>query len=98
MTDTSDGFSGDLGHVCEASGVGAEVVREDIPVDEAVREAARVLGRDPYELVLGESDDYDYRHVRPAPRGVPSSVAAGCAAVPFTDVGRITAGKGTVMS
>ena len=98
MTDTSDGFSGDLGHVCEASGVGAEVVREEIPVDGAIREAARVLGRDPYALVLGESDDYelvltcDPRHA-----AFLQSVAAECGAVPLTRVGRITAGEGTVM-
>ncbi len=98
MTDTSDGFPGDLGHVAEASGVGAEVVKEEIPVDEAVREAARVLGRDPYEFILGQSDDYelvvtcDPRHV-----AFLQSVAAGCSAVPLTEVGRITAGRGTTM-
>jgi thiamine-monophosphate kinase len=98
MTDTSDGFPGDLGHVCEASRVGAEVIREDVPVDEAVREAALLLGRDPYELVLGESDDYELV-VTCDPRHVPflQSVAAGCAAVPLTHVGRITAAQGTVM-
>jgi thiamine-monophosphate kinase len=98
MTDTSDGFPGDLGHVCEASGVGAEVVKEEIPVDEAVREAARVLSRDPYEFILGQSDDYELI-VTCDPRHVPflQSVAAGCSAVPLTEVGRITAGRGTTM-
>ena len=94
MTDTSDGFPGDLGHVCEASGVGAEVVKEDIPVDEALREAARVLGRDPYEFILGGSDDYELV-ITCDPRSVPflQSVVAGCCTIPLTEVGRITAGR-----
>ncbi len=98
MTDTSDGFPGDLGHVCEASGVGAKVVKEEIPVDEAVREAGRILGRDPYEFILGESDDYELV-ITCDPRHVPflRSVAARCSAVPLTEVGRITAGRGIDM-
>ena len=59
MIDTSDGFLGDLGHICEESKVGAELFKEKIPVSEDLREAARVLGRDPYDFFLGESDDYE---------------------------------------
>ena len=99
MTDTSDGFPGDLGHVCEASGVGAEVVKEEHP--RATRRSARrraALGRDPYEFILGESDDYELI-ITCDPRHVPflQSVAAGCCAVPLTEVGRITAGPGITM-
>jgi thiamine-monophosphate kinase len=98
MTDTSDGFLGDLGHVCEASGVGAEIVKEHLPLNEAVREAARVLGRDPYEFVLGESDDYELI-ITCDPDHVPllQSVSGGCAAVPLTEVGTITAERGINM-
>jgi thiamine-monophosphate kinase len=91
MTDTSDGFAGDLGHLCEASGVGAEIVRSLMPVEETLLAASASLGRDPYEFVLGESDDYeliltcDPRNVRRL-----QSVGAGACA-PLTEVGRITA-------
>src|SRR3954468_1935445 len=33
MIDTSDGLSTDLGHICEESGVGAEIEADAIPVD-----------------------------------------------------------------
>jgi thiamine-monophosphate kinase len=94
MTDTSDGFPGDLGHLCEASGVGAEIVRERIPCDGAIRAAAAALGRDPYAFILGESDDYELI-ITCDPRRVQSlqSVSSACA-VPLTEVGKITAEQG----
>ena len=59
MIDTSDGFLGDLGHICEESGVGAELFKEKLPVSEDLREAALMLHRDPYDFFLGDSDDYE---------------------------------------
>ena len=91
MIDTSDGFLGDLGHVCEESGVGATLNLDSIPISEELRKAAVKLGLDPYELVLKESDDYELivtcstDHVE----GIRSAVAA-VSDVPVTEVGRIT--------
>ena len=59
MIDTSDGFLGDLGHICEESSVGAELFKEKLPVSEDLREAAHILHQDPYDFFLGESDDYE---------------------------------------
>ena len=57
--DISDGLVQDLGHVCRASGVDAELRFDDIPVDEALQlvypDDARMLaasGGEDYELVL----------------------------------------------
>ncbi len=93
MIDTSDGFVGDLGHICEESGVGAELFKERLPVSEALREAALVLRRDPYDFFLGESDDYELVITCP-PQNVVllRSLAARCCPVPLTEVGRITDG------
>ncbi len=91
MIDTSDGFLGDLGHICKQSGVGARLMQERLPVGKELREAATLLGRDPYELVLGQSDDYELIITCP-PRdvdGVRASVAA-VSEVPITEVGQIT--------
>jgi thiamine-monophosphate kinase len=59
MIDTSDGFLGDLGHICEKSSVGASIVAEKLPVSEDLRQAALEAGRTPYDLVLQDSDDYE---------------------------------------
>lgn len=90
MIDTSDGFLGDLGHICEESGVGAELIQERLPVSDALREAALQLGKDPLELFLGDSDDYELiiicapEHVSPL-----CSAVKAVSDVPVTEVGRL---------
>jgi thiamine-monophosphate kinase len=100
MIDTSDGFLGDLGHICEESGVGAELFKEKLPVSDELREAALVLRQDPYDLFLGDSDDYELV-ITCRPQDVVSlrSVIAQCCPVLLTEVGRITdaAGKITLL-
>ncbi len=58
MIDTSDGFLGDLGHLCEESKVGALLVQEKFPVSDELREAANILKQAPHEIFLRDSDDY----------------------------------------
>jgi thiamine-monophosphate kinase len=90
MIDTSDGFLGDLGHICEESKVGAELFKEKLPVSEALREAALRLERDPFDFFLGDSDDYELVITcRPQDMAKLRSVASRCCAVPLTEVGRI---------
>jgi len=91
MIDTSDGFLGDLGHICEESGVGAELFKEKIPVSGDLQEAALMLRRDPYDFFLGESDDYELV-ITCQPQNVDllRSVISKCGSVPVAEVGRIT--------
>jgi len=39
MIDVSDGLSSDLGHICDESGVGAEIAAERIPLSKELRSA-----------------------------------------------------------
>lgn len=59
MIDVSDGLAQDLGHICDASGVGVRVWAAALPVDEATRRVAAAAGRDVLELALGGGEDYE---------------------------------------
>lgn len=66
MIDVSDGTLADLGHICERSEVGARVWAERLPISEAARAAARAVGRDPLEWVLGGGEDYELLFTAPS--------------------------------
>jgi thiamine-monophosphate kinase len=58
MIDISDGLIGDLRHICEESAVGAEIVREKLPISEHMS----AIDLEPgalYDMVLNDSDDYE---------------------------------------
>ncbi len=91
MIDTSDGFLGDLGHICEESNVGAELFKEKLPVSEDLLKSAQLLHRDPYDFFLGESDDYELLITcQPSNLALLRSVITQCCPVPLTEVGKIT--------
>jgi thiamine-monophosphate kinase len=91
MIDTSDGFLGDLGHICEESRVGAELFKERLPISQLLQEAALKLHWDPYDFFLGESDDYELI-ITCLPQDVDRirSTVSQCSPVSLTEVGRIT--------
>ena len=91
MIDTSDGFLGDLGHICKESGVGARLILENLPMREVLRGTAAQMGREPFDLVLEESDDYELIIICPVEKvdRIRSAVATVSEA-PVTEVGRIT--------
>ncbi len=57
--DVSDGLLRDLGHICEESGVGAEVYMEKVPISGTARETAREIGEDAAGAALFGGEDYE---------------------------------------
>jgi thiamine-monophosphate kinase len=58
LIDTSDGIATDLYHVCKASGVGARIPANAVPISPRVKAAGPHLGRDPLDLALTGGEDY----------------------------------------
>lgn len=61
--DISDGLVADLGHVLEASGVGALVVRDRVPLSETYRGVLAEVG---WDAALAAGDDYELCFTVPA--------------------------------
>ncbi|HEY7616255.1 MAG TPA: thiamine-phosphate kinase [Terriglobales bacterium] len=85
MIDISDGLSTDLQHICDESGVGAELQAEAIPVA-AIGRPRRPVD---FEIALHGGDDYELLFTASPGKRIPSSIAG----VPVTWVGRITRGS-----
>jgi thiamine-monophosphate kinase len=91
--DVSDGLVGDLAHVCDVSGVGAEVVADDVPLSEP---AQRMLAGHPplRALVLNGGDDYEILATIGPSDAEPFEEAAAAVGVRVTRIGTIVSGKG----
>jgi thiamine-monophosphate kinase len=59
LLDISDGLSSDLRHVCEASGVGAELEAAVIPMTEDVKQIALALQAEPLQFALHGGEDFE---------------------------------------
>jgi thiamine-monophosphate kinase len=59
MIDISDGLLSDLNHICDESGVGAEIYQERIPISSELREMAAEMKRDPLSYVFKGGEDYE---------------------------------------
>jgi thiamine-monophosphate kinase len=91
--DVSDGLAGDLGKLCRASGVGAEIEVMRVPLSKAAR-AARVAEPKTIESILTGGDDFEVAATIPPAALDVFLTAARVVGVPVTVIGRITAGKG----
>ncbi|MFA6133349.1 MAG: thiamine-phosphate kinase [Phycisphaerae bacterium] len=65
MIDISDGLSGDLGHLCRESGVGAEIEADKIPVHPDASLQAVGLSA-PLSAALGDGEDYELLFTLPS--------------------------------
>lgn len=94
--DLSDGFAGDLGHLCAASGVGAEIDETSWPVDAALERAALALGMEVNALRFGPSDDYELLLAIAAAGRASAERVARETGVPLTFVGKLLGPPGVI--
>lgn len=94
--DISDGLVADLGHILEASGVGARLDADAVPLSDAFRAACPAAQQRAYSLAWG--DDYQLCACLPAGQLEPSRVEAGRAGIRLTVVGSVHAGSGVLVA
>jgi thiamine-monophosphate kinase len=90
MIDTSDGLSTDLAHICQASGVGANVWADRIP-KVSVPSDVQKLGLDPLRLALDGGEDYELLFT--VPKRLAQHLPRAVYGVPITIIGEITREK-----
>ena len=91
--DVSDGLVQDLGHICRASGLSAELFAGKVPLSDA----ARAAGPDWLVTCLTGGDDYELLLAVPPARCDALRREAGRAGVPVTQVGDFHSGPPEVM-
>jgi thiamine-monophosphate kinase len=91
--DVSDGLVADLGHICETSGLAAEVEAAKVPLSTA---AERVLGRDPglRAAVLTGGDDYELLFTVSPDRAAEVADLAARLGLPLARIGTMQPGAG----
>lgn len=90
--DVSDGLLRDVGHICEESGVGAEILLERVPISDPARRLALELKVDPLRAALAGGEDYEL--VLTADPGVADALVEE---LPATVIGRVTEGVGVTL-
>jgi thiamine-monophosphate kinase len=94
--DISDGLIADLGHICQQSGLAAEIQWSQVPLSAAAR-AALGLKPDLQAKILGGGDDYELLFTvadHDAERAMEIAAAAG---VPVAVIGTLVSGAGVAV-
>lgn len=92
--DVSDGLFADLGHVCRASGVGAELSLDALPASDALQAAFDAETR--RALQAGGGDDYELCFTAPPQRRDAVEAIARRTGTRITRIGRIVADGGVL--
>ncbi len=90
--DLSDGLGGDLNHICEASGLGALLYLDRLPLTDAVRDYVEETGD--WSVPVSSGDDYELAFTIPAERQGEFEAAVAHFDVPVTQIGIMQRGRG----
>ncbi len=90
--DVSDGLVADLGHICETSGLGAEIEAARVPLSDAAR-TALAAAPELRRTILGGGDDYEILLTAPPGRVAALDEEAARLGLALTVIGRMTAGS-----
>ncbi|MFZ5596193.1 MAG: thiamine-phosphate kinase [Bacillota bacterium] len=92
MMDLSDGLAGDIRHICDSSGTGAEIYTKSIPYSGPAARLAETAGKSVYDWALYGGEDYELLFtVRPDKTEVVTGAFAAAGLGRVTAVGKITA-------
>lgn len=89
--DLSDGLIADLGHICQASNVGANVVLDALPLSTIMRDS--LLSEDAIALALSGGDDYELLFTVSEDNKVGMETAMSHAGTPVTCIGQLNASQ-----
>ncbi|MBL4910766.1 MAG: thiamine-phosphate kinase [Alteromonadaceae bacterium] len=85
--DISDGLAADLGHICSASNVGANLILDNLPLSLAMQESLPLM--DAYKLALTGGDDYELLFTVAADNKVAMETALATTGVKITCIGQL---------
>ncbi len=88
--DLSDGLTGDLRHLCEESGVGADIVAASLPLSPACRAYAATHHLDARQIALQGGEDYELLFTVPLSKQSRFERLAARTTFRFTCIGSIT--------
>jgi thiamine-monophosphate kinase len=91
MLDVSDGLVADLGHICEASGLGASVALTEMPLSPAARQIAAEVPELPLRLATA-GDDYELLFTAPPEASETILRLSAELRLPLTAIGTIEPG------
>lgn len=94
--DISDGLVADLGHICEASGLGARIHAESIPLSPAVQEAV-AMDLESFPLALTGGDDYELCFTVAADQVGRVKTLSETLGLPLTEIGEMVRGEGVAV-